>query len=378
MQKLASKKLLFITGTRADFGKLQPLASSAVQEGFEVCFFITGMHMLEKYGLTKLEVIKHKEFQHFEFLNQRQGDKQDTILSKTIIGFSDYIDEIKPDLVVIHGDRIEAVACSLVAATNYYLTVHIEGGEVSGTIDEIFRHCNTKLCAVHLVSSKEAKKRVIQLGEDEKDIYVIGSPELDLHLQDSGVTISEVKERYDINASEYGICIFHPVTSERETIKFQAERLFEILSQTKKYFVVILPNNDPGCEDIKSVIKKLNKKYFRVLPSMRFNYFSELMKNCGIFIGNSSAGVREAPFLGVPSIDIGTRQTNRARSKSIFQCHPEEIKFIEELIEENWYKRFKPDKSYGVGNASAAFVSILKNKNFWKRSLQKIFNENKL
>ena len=126
MQESSTKKLLFVTGTRADFGKLQPLASAAVKEGFKVCFFITGMHMLESYGLTKSEVINHKEFENFEFLNQRSGDKQDIILSKTIIGFSDYIDEIKPDLVVIHGDRIEAIACSLVAATNYYLTMHIE------------------------------------------------------------------------------------------------------------------------------------------------------------------------------------------------------------------------------------------------------------
>ena len=377
MQESSTKKLLFVTGTRADFGKLQPLASAAVKEGFKVCFFITGMHMLENYGLTKSEVINHKEFQNFEFLNQRSGDKQDIILSKTIIGFSDYIDEIKPDLVVIHGDRIEAIACSLVAATNYYLTMHIEGGEVSGTIDEIFRHCNTKLCAVHLVSSNEARKRVIQLGEDKKNIYVIGSPELDLHLKDSGVSLQKVKERYDINASEYGICIFHPVTSEKKKIRYQAENLFEALKRTKKYFVVILPNNDPGCEDIKLIIQKLDRKYFRVLPSMRFNYFSELMKNCGIFVGNSSAGVREAPFLGIPSIDIGSRQTNRARSNSIFQCQSEDLESIIKLIEDNWYKRFKPDTSYGIGNASEAFVSILKNQNFWARSLQKFFNESK-
>ncbi len=375
MPEFFTKKLLFVTGTRADFGKLQPLASAAVRAGFKVCFFVTGMHMLEKYGLTKSEVINHKEFQNFEFLNQRSGDKQDIILSKTIIGFSDYVDEIKPDLVVIHGDRIEAIACSLVAATNYYLTMHIEGGEVSGTIDEIFRHCNTKLCAVHLVSSEEARKRVIQLGEDKKNIYVIGSPELDLHLKDSGVSIKQVKERYDISALEYGICIFHPVTSEKKTIKYQAEKLFEALEKTKKYFVVILPNNDPGSEDIKLIIQNLNRKYFRVLPSMRFNYFSELMKNCGIFVGNSSAGVREAPFLGIPSIDIGSRQTNRARSKSIFQCHSDDLEYMVEVIQNNWYKRFKPDGSYGVGNASEAFVSILKDENFWKRSLQKFFNE---
>ncbi len=377
MKKIQNKKLLFVTGTRADFGKLQPLASAAVEEGFEVCFFITGMHMLEKYGLTKTEVTKYKEFNNFEFLNQRFGDSQDIILAKTIVGFSDYINEIKPDMVVIHGDRIEATACSLVAATNYYLSVHIEGGEVSGTIDEILRHCNTKLCSVHFVSSKQAKRRVIQLGENKNDVYVIGSPELDLHLKDSGVSIEKVKKRYEINSSEYGICIFHPVTSETKNIKYQAEKLFEALSTSQKYFVVILPNNDPGCDDIKYIIQSLDKKFFRILPSMRFNYFSELMKNCGIFVGNSSAGVREAPFLGIPSIDVGSRQNNRSKSKSIFQCLPDETLLINNIIRDNWYKRYIPDITYGVGNASNEFVSILKNENFWKRSLQKFFYERK-
>ena len=181
-----SKKLLFVTGTRADFGKLQPLASEAHKSGFKITFFITGMHMLDKYGLTKEEVRHYREFETIEFLNQRDGDPQDVILSKTIIGFSDYLNELNPDLVVIHGDRVEALACSIVCATNYYLSAHIEGGEISGTIDELFRHCNSKLSSLHMVSSEKAK-RVLQLGESEKNIFVIGSPELDIHGSDSGV-----------------------------------------------------------------------------------------------------------------------------------------------------------------------------------------------
>ena len=373
MKKIQTKTLLFVTGTRADFGKLQPLASEAVKEGFKVKFFVTGMHLLEKYGLTKIEIRKYKEFENFEFMNQRIGDSQDIILAKTIIGFSDYVKEMKPDLIIIHGDRIEAVACSLVAATNYYFSSHIEGGELSGTIDELLRHCNSKLCTVHMVSSTEAKKRVKRLGESEKDIFVIGSPELDIHKQDSGVSIEEVKNRYDIKFEEYGICIFHSVTSEVEVIRKQAQNLFNSLIQTKKQFVIILPNNDPGSEEIRDIIDSLDKHYFRAIPSMRFNYFSELMKNCGIFIGNSSAGVREAPFLGIPSIDIGTRQYNRARSISVFQSDASDKERIIKLINENWYLRFPKDSTYGKGNAALKFVSIIKKKEFWEKSLQKYF-----
>ena len=159
------KKLLFITGTRADFGKLEPLASSARLAGFKIYFFVTGMHLLEKYGLTSIEVSRMKKIKRFEFINQMEGDPQDKILSRTITGISEYVSRLKPDLVLIHGDRIEAVAASLVCATNNIRSAHIEGGEVSGTIDEVYRHCNTKLCTVHFVSSKSAKNRVTKLGE---------------------------------------------------------------------------------------------------------------------------------------------------------------------------------------------------------------------
>ncbi len=159
------KKLLFITGTRADFGKLEPLASIAKSAGFGIYFFVTGMHLLEKYGLTSIEVSRMKNITRFEFVNQMEGDPPDKILSQTITGISEYVSRLRPDLVLIHGDRIEAVAASLVCATKNIRSAHIEGGEVSGTIDEVYRHCNSKLCTVHFVSSKSAKKRVTKLGE---------------------------------------------------------------------------------------------------------------------------------------------------------------------------------------------------------------------
>ena len=375
--KQNKKKIIFVTGTRADFGKLQPLASEACRNGFKVCFFVTGMHMLEKYGLTKIEVQRYKEFEVIEFINQREGDSQDIIISKTILGFSDIVQEIKPDLVVIHGDRIEALACSLVCSINYLLSVHIEGGELSGTIDEVLRHCNTKLCSKHMVSSIDAKRRVQQLGESEEDIYVIGSPELDIHSSNSGINLKQVRERYEILEYEYGICIFHPVTSEISDIYQQAFDLFDALSETNRYYIVILPNNDPGSTQIKEVINELDTSFFRVIPSMRFNYFSELMKNTSIFIGNSSTGVREAPFLGIPSIDIGTRQTNRAISDSVFNANASEKSKIINLVHQNWNKRFERDSGYGYGNASTRFVEILEDEAFWGHSMQKYFRDAK-
>lgn len=366
------KKLLFVTGTRADFGKLEPLAKSASSNGYETTFFVTGMHLLQRYGLTRNEV-RRSGLKTVEYLNQRPGDPQDIILVKTILGFSDYLEESMPDLVIIHGDRIEALACAIVCATNYVQCAHIEGGEVSGTIDEVFRHCNTKLSHYHLVSSEEAAKRVRRLGELDNTIKIIGSPELDAHKAPSGVSLDEVLHRYEITCSDYGICIFHPVTSELESIGSQANILYRGLIQSGKYFVVILPNNDPGSEEIFEVIARLPKDQFRVLPSMRFSYFSELMKNSKFIVGNSSAGVREAPFLGIPSIDIGTRQNNRSFAESVINMSAQNSEQICTCILELWGERYKPDQSFGSGNATEAFVRFLNQEVSWNTINQKYF-----
>ena len=369
----SSYRILFVTGTRADFGKLKPLADSAVKAGYKVTFFTTGMHMLEKYGLTKTEVRRLANIEVVEYINYREGDPQDIILAKTITGFSDFIQEYRPSLVVVHGDRIEALACASVCALNYIRCAHVEGGEVSGTIDEQLRHCNTKLATIHLVSSNEAKKRVIQLGDNPDSIYVIGSPELDIHGKASGVTLEEVRQRYDIEDREYGICIFHPVTSEYKTMNDQATALFRALERSGRYFVVILPNNDPGSDKILSVINRLPSKQFRVLPSMRFAYFSELIRNASAIIGNSSMGVREAPFLGVPSLDIGTRQLNRNNAPSIIGCSAQDIKTIEIFFETMWGRKYPKSVSFGKGNAAEKFVTLLSHESFWNRPMQKYF-----
>lgn len=381
MNALASKSrstqrdLLFVTGTRADYGKLEPLALAALAAGHRVTFFVTGMHMMAKYGLTKTEVHRQTGFKVVEFTNQREGDPQDIILAKTAVGFSDYLQEHRPDLAIIHGDRVEALACSLVCATNYVRCAHVEGGEVSGTIDEVFRHCNTKLSTVHLVSSEEARTRVIRLGELPETVHVIGSPELDIHGQPSGIALDQVLERYDIRSRVYGICVFHPVTSEADSIGQQAESLFSVLVRSNRYFVVILPNNDPGSTEILRVIKTLPEERFRVLPSMRFTFFSELMKHASAILGNSSMGVREAPFLGIPSLDIGTRQSNRSKAESLKHCKALDVEAIECFLFSEWGRRYPRDGQFGTGSAARSFVALLESDEFWTTPRQKYFVE---
>ena len=371
----AKRKILFVTGTRADFGKLKSLALGASAAGHEVSFFVTGMHVLPEYGLTKLEVHRLPDIQVTEFVNQRTTDPQDLTFAKTVTGFSDYLRIDPPDLVVIHGDRVEAMAAALVCATNYIRSAHIEGGEVSGTIDEAFRHCNTKLATAHLVSSEDAGRRIRSMGEASESVFVIGSPELDLHNAESGVSIGEVKNRYEIPFDEYGVAVFHSVTSEQDSIEAQALALFDTLKASGRTFVVIQPNNDPGSNVILDIIRTLPADRFRVLPSMRFTHFSELLKNAALIIGNSSVGVREAPFLGIPSIDIGTRQTNRSRAPSISSLDADDTQSISRIINGHWGVRFAPDTGFGHGESVDKFLGVIEGDSFWKLPLQKNFSE---
>lgn len=175
------KKIVFVTATRADYGKMKSLiAGMQKNKDYEVLVFVTGMHNLKKFGSTYKEVYKNKIKNIYKFKNQKLNDNMDHILSKTIKGFSEFIKFKKLDLIVFHGDRIEFLACAIVGCLNNIKTAHIEGGEVSGTVDEILRHSISKLSHAHFVTNNIAKKRLRQMGEKNNSIFVIGSPDVDI------------------------------------------------------------------------------------------------------------------------------------------------------------------------------------------------------
>ena len=218
------KRVLFLTATRADFGKLQALIQKTQEEdSFESFVFVTGMHTLARYGSTYLEIEKAGIRNIFIYINQRVNTSQDMdiVLANTIHGLGNYIREVKVDMIVVHGDRIEALAGAIVGAMNNILVAHIEGGELSGTVDELVRHAVTKLAHIHLVANEESQKRVIQLGEVTESVAVIGSPDIDIMLSDQLPTLEEAKEWYNISFSEYGIFCYHPVTTDRDPNGFR-------------------------------------------------------------------------------------------------------------------------------------------------------------
>ena len=369
------RNILFVTGTRADFGKIKSLIRGVDSDpAFQCSIFATGMHLLKKYGSTVHEIQKEGFTRIFPFFNQSTDTSQfmDMTLAETIRGLSFYVSENPPDLLVVHGDRIETLAGAIVGALQGIRTAHIEGGEKSGTVDELIRHAVSKLAHIHFVSTNENKKRLIQMGEHENNIFVIGSPDIDIMINDNLPNINEVREYYNINFSKYCLFMYHPVVTELDIIEKNIHEVVEFMKMAKRNFVIVYPNNDTGSSII---LKKLDElkgnSRFRIFPSIRFESFLTLIQHAQCVIGNSSCGIHEAPIYGIPTINIGSRQKNRFQCRSIFNVPEDRMQILNVL--ESLPAHCEPVLAYGKGNSKELFINALHDAMIWETQLQKSF-----
>ncbi|MFT5863687.1 MAG: UDP-N-acetylglucosamine 2-epimerase (hydrolyzing) [Flavobacteriales bacterium] len=371
------KKIVFLSGTRADFGKIKSLLRILQNaDDFEAYIFATGMHLQQKYGFTVMEIEK-SGFDHIHtFDNQTEQGTMDMSLAKTIEGFSTYVRKLKPDLIVVHGDRIETLAGATVGALNNIRVAHIEGGEISGTVDELIRHAVSKLSHIHFVSNAEAERRLIQMGELENSIFEIGSPDVDIMFSEGLPKLSEVQKYYEIPFDDYAVAMFHPVTTEYEDMAQYAADFVSAIEADDTNYVVIYPNNDLGSEAVFKAYERLKEnKRFRIFPSIRFEYFLTLLKNAKFMIGNSSAGVREAPYYHVPTVNIGSRQKNRVSHEEIVHCSYDTNDIITAINTAKSLKMKQSDERFGKGNSAQLFLEILREASLWELSNQKQFRD---
>jgi UDP-N-acetylglucosamine 2-epimerase (hydrolysing) len=372
------KKILFLTGTRADFGKIKSLISILDDHpDFEVFVFVTGMHLQREYGYTLIEIERCNFGNVYTFENHTHETTMDLTLAKTIEGLSGYCKKVNPDLIVIHGDRVETLAGAIVGSLNNILVAHIEGGELSGTVDELIRHSVSKLSHVHFVSNADAAKRLLQMGEMETSIFNIGSPDIDIMFSDTLPDLEIVKSYYEINFEKFAIVMFHPVTTEASDMEEYAKNFVLSLLNDSRNYVVIYPNNDLGSQCIiKEYEKIMNNSRFRVFPSLRFEYFLTLLKNSQFIIGNSSAGIREAPYYGIPIINIGTRQQNRVIHADIINVDYKSENISDALKNIDCHQVQETISDFGLGNSTALFLNSIQNNDIWKINHQKQFRDN--
>ena len=340
------KKILFITGTRADYGKIKSLLKTVEADpNFELYVFVSGMHLEEKLGNTYREVLKDKYTNIYVDFSQANSGIMSFDLGNVISNLTNYVMKTRPDMIVVHGDRIDAMAGAVVGALNNIIVAHIEGGELSGTIDESIRHAITKLSHIHLASNNEAKERLIQLGEEEKRIFVIGSPDIDIMLSDKLPQIDAAKKRYDILFDKYAICMYHPVTTEVQDLESHVDNLVRAMIDSNRNYVVVYPNNDLGSDIIINAFKRLKKiDRFRVFPSLRFEY-----------------------------IDLGTRQRGRFSEKNKNLQHIDEDydQILNAISAVDEYRHIS--YQFGKGNSTDHFMKIINDDAIWNMNIQKVF-----
>jgi len=369
------RRILFITGTRADFGKLKPLMHAIeAAPDFDCVVFVTGMHMLSRYGMT-IEEVRREGFKEIHpFMNLFPGEPMEIVLGNTVAGLSRIIQENPVDLIVVHGDRSEALAAAIVGALRNILVAHVEGGELSGTVDELLRHAITKLSHVHFVANEGAAERLRQLGERADCIHAIGSPDMDVALSDKLPTLGDVRAHYEITFPSYAIAIFHPVTTALAELPTQIRMFVDALLESPYCYVVVDSNNDMGCERIFEEYQRLGgNPRFRVFPSVRFEAFLTLMKNAQFIVGNSSAGIREAPSFGVPSVNVGNRQKGRHANELIVDVEPTKEAILEGIRMTETLSGGEPMLHFGNGRSAERFIGVLRSDGFWELPTQKQF-----
>ena len=371
------RRILFVTGTRADFGKLKPLINAVEKSDKFVCsVFVTGMHTLSIYGSTQNEVFACEYSNIHVYLNQIINDPMEQILANTIDGLSRFLHENPHDMIVVHGDRIEAMAGAIVGMLRNILVAHIEGGELSGTVDGMIRHAVSKLAHIHFVANQEAEQRIIQLGEDPSAIMVIGSPDVDVMMSPNLPSINDVKKHYEIRFNDYAIAMYHPVTTEINTLSEKSKIFVDALVQSERNYVVILPNNDEGTLIILNELERLKENpKFRIFPSIRFESFLSLLRNAKFIIGNSSAGIREAPYFGVPTVNVGTRQEGRLIHSSIIDTKTDVREMLAAIKTAENLKPETEKNIFGKGNSVKHFMDAIEAEKTWKIPTQKQFKE---
>ena len=370
------KKICVVITNRAHYarGKLVLKAINEHPE-LELQLIVAGSALIDKYGniMTKIEEDGFKINKKITML--LEGGTPTAMAKTTGVGlleFSTAFENLEPDIVLIRGDRYEILAPAIAASYLNIPLAHIEGGDVTGTIDESVRHAVTKLAHLHFATNELSKERILKMGEIPENIYNVGSPDAEfLNSQDltfnpneiwKGETIG-VAERPDLS-KEYLIIIQHPVTTEHKKSKEQTEETIKAIHELKMPTIWIWPNVDAGTDELSKAVRvyreNTEQNHIQFVRFLDPTLFAKLLKNAACIVGNSSAGIKESSFLGTPAVNIGTRQQGRLKDKNVIDVShdSEEIKeaILKQIKNGNYNQSelyFKPDTSKQIANTLA-------------------------
>ena len=368
------RKVCIVTGSRAEYGVLRPLIKEIKEDhGLKLQLVVTGTHLSKEFGLTYKEINQDgfKIDQKVNiYLNSDSSFGITKSMADELVGISKVYLKLKPDIIVVLGDRFEIFSAAVAAVVVGIPIAHINGGEVTkGAIDDVFRHSITKMSSFHFVSTNEYKKRVIQLGENRKRVFNVGSLSIDSIKKLKLLSKKELKKILGFKFKSRNLLVtYHPVTLEKNTAGKQFKYLLSVLDSLKDTQLIFTKANaDTGGKKINCLIDKYTAKNpdkaisFASLGHLRY---LSMMKVVNGVIGNSSSGIIEAPSFKVATINIGDRQEGRLRTKSIIDCKPtkkEISRAIAKIYTKEFQKKLKRVRSpYGDGNAATRIKKVLK------------------
>lgn len=361
-----SRKLLYLTGTRADFGLMLPtLRRLGVTPGLELGLCVTGMHLSERFGMTVREV----EASGLRIVARIPADADDdsrlgmSRLGATVSqGMVDVLAAHRPDVLLLLGDRVEMLAAAVPAMLAGVAIAHLCGGERSGTVDDAMRHAISKLAHLHFVATEEAGQRLVRMGEEAQRVHVVGTPGL-VGIESLVTTSREaLTSRFDLaHERPLAAVLFHPVVQDESLAGTQCRALLQAVAAEGFQAICLLPNADTGNGRVREAIEDFCARVngFRPVTHLARSDYVSLLAACDLLIGNSSSGIIEAATFGTPVVNVGDRQMNRERNANVVDAGTS-VEEIRDAIHTSLARpRRKGHNVYGDGRTDERVASIL-------------------
>ncbi len=381
------RKILYVTGTRADYGLMRnTLTEINGNPKLKLSVVATGMHLLKEFGNTILDVKKDSKQHGFNFIESKTTYEDDTkeSMSEFVGNFTSELTgickDVKPDVMLVLGDRGEMLAGAIVGAYLGIPVAHIHGGDVSSTVDDIVRHAITKLSSIHFAASQSSADRIIKMGEEKKRVFNVGAPGLDT------ITKDLLPQEYIMNKigvrknQKYIILVQHPVSIEANDSEKNITESLEAIARMKIPTLVIYPNADAGGRKMIEVIKKYESyPFIKSYSNINHKEFLSMVKYSSGVIGNSSAGIIEVASFKKPVINIGTRQSGRERTFNVIDTDYDRDEIYDAIRKILYDKKFinllrHCKNPYGEGNAGKRISKILSEIKIDNKLIQKRLN----
>jgi len=376
-------KILTLVERRADYSRMRPILKELYKDPFfDVYLVVTGICLLGVHG-KDIDYIKEDGFViNAEIPMFEEGEKNTNAsmvraLAKVLDGITYEIEKFNPNLVLTGFDIGANLATTIAAAHMNIPVAHVQGGEVTGTIDESIRHAMSKFAHIHFPATEDAKNRLIRLGENPKYVFNVGCPSIDTIIQTPVIDRKILEKKFNVDFSKPVILLIqHPVTTESSESKKQILKTINVIKDLGVQALVALPNNDAGSSEIIEEIKKSGLSWY---PSLSTKEFVNVYRNIWAIVGNSSSGIHESTTFGIPAVNIGTRQQDRERAKNVIDVDYDESEIRQGIEKALFDESFRQEASnmknpYGVGDSSQKIVKLIKSVSL-ENIIQKRFYE---